>query len=128
VIVAGARGVFGTHLVRELGDDYDVVPTTRDTLDLDDVDAVARFARGAYAFACTAGPFQQLDRRIVRAVVDAGASLLCRITVLRSNSHSHPNVHRSTVEKSVNQKFHTSGFPLTALTTRSYDADIRFCN
>ena len=76
VIVAGARGVFGTHLVRALGDAYDVVPTTRDTLDLNDVEAVAKIAKGAYAFACTAGPFQQLDRRIVRAVVNAGAHWL----------------------------------------------------
>lgn len=76
VIVAGSRGVFGTLLVRELGDNYDVVATTRDTLDLRDVDAVHRLARSAYAFACAAGPFQQLDRRIVRAVVDAGAHWL----------------------------------------------------
>jgi hypothetical protein len=76
VVVAGSRGVFGSHLVRELGDRYDVLATTRDTLDLDDVEAVARVARGAFAFACAAGPFQKLDRRIVRAVVDAGAHWL----------------------------------------------------
>jgi len=75
-VVAGSRGVFGTHLLRELGDRYEIVATTRDTLDLDHVDAVARAARGAFAFACTAGPFQQLNRRIVRAVVDAGAHWL----------------------------------------------------
>jgi hypothetical protein len=77
VVVAGARGVFGTHLVAELrGGAWDVVATTRDTLDLRDVAAVARAAKGAYAFACTAGPFQSLDRAIVRAVVDAGAHWL----------------------------------------------------
>jgi hypothetical protein len=76
VVVAGARGVFGSLLIEELRDAYDVVPTTRETLDLRDVSAVARAARGAYAFACAAGPFQQLDRAIVRAVVDAGAHWL----------------------------------------------------
>ena len=76
VVVAGARGVFGALLVEELRDAYDVVATTRDELDLSDVDAVARAARGAYAFACAAGPFQTLDRRIVCAVVDAGAHWL----------------------------------------------------
>jgi hypothetical protein len=68
--------VFGSLFVDALRDAYDVVPTSRETLDLSDVDAVARFARGAFAFACTAGPFQQLDRAIVRAVVDAGAHWL----------------------------------------------------
>jgi hypothetical protein len=76
VVVAGARGVFGSLLVDELRDAYDVVPTTRDTLDLRDVAAVARAARGAYAFACAAGPFQQLDRAIVRAVVNEGVHWL----------------------------------------------------
>lgn len=76
VVVAGSRGVFGRHLIEALGSRYDVVATTRDTLDLRDVDAVARAARGAFAFACTAGPFQQLDRAIVRAVVNEGAHWL----------------------------------------------------
>jgi hypothetical protein len=76
IVVAGARGVFGSLLVHELRGHYDVVPTTRETLDLRDVDAVARAAQGAFAFACAAGPFQQLDRAIVRAVVDAGAHWL----------------------------------------------------
>lgn len=76
VVVAGARGVFGSLLVRELADAYDVIATTRETLDLGDVDAVANAARDAFAFVCAAGPFQQLDRRIVRAVVDAGAHWL----------------------------------------------------
>lgn len=62
--------MFGSLLVDELRGAYDVVPTTRETLDLRDVAAVARAARGAYAFACAAGPFQQLDRAIVRAVVN----------------------------------------------------------
>lgn len=76
IVLAGSRGVFGTHLLAALGDAYDVVATTRDTLDLHDADAVARAARGAFAFACTAGPFQQLDRRIVRAVVNEGVHWL----------------------------------------------------
>ena len=76
VVVAGAGGVFGSLLVDELRDRYDVVPTTRQTLDLRDLDAVRNAAKGAFAFACTAGPFQQLDRYIVRAVVDAGAHWL----------------------------------------------------
>jgi hypothetical protein len=75
VVVAGARGVFGSLLVRELAG-YDVVPATRETLDLRDIDAVHKAATGAFAFACAAGPFQLLDRRIVRAVVDAGAHWL----------------------------------------------------
>lgn len=70
--------MFGTHLVHALRerDQYDVVATTRDTLDLRDVHSVRRAAEGAFAFACTAGPFQQFDRSIVRAVVDAGAHWL----------------------------------------------------
>lgn len=76
VVVAGARGVFGSLLVEELREAYDVVPTTRETLDLRDVAAVGRAAHGAYAFACAAGPFQQLDRAIVRAVVEEGAHWL----------------------------------------------------
>lgn len=68
--------MFGSLLVEELRDRYDVVPTTRDTLDLADAAAVHRFARGAYAFACAAGPFQTLDRAVVRAAVDAGAHWL----------------------------------------------------
>jgi hypothetical protein len=76
IVVAGSGGVFGTHLLAALGDAYDVVATTRATLDLGDVDAVARAARGAFVFACAAGPFQQLDRAIVRAVVNEGAHWL----------------------------------------------------
>jgi hypothetical protein len=76
VIVAGARGVFGSLLVHELRDAYEVIATTRDTLDLSDVEAVGRASRGAFAFVCAAGPFQQLDRRIVRAVVENGAHWL----------------------------------------------------
>jgi hypothetical protein len=68
--------VFGSLLVDELRDGYEVVPATRDVLDLSDVAAVQRFARGAFAFACAAGPFQTLDRAIVRAVVEAGAHWL----------------------------------------------------
>ncbi|MFL6247659.1 MAG: hypothetical protein ACJ74H_16660, partial [Thermoanaerobaculia bacterium] len=76
VVIAGSRGVFGSLLVHELAEAYDVIATTRETLDLRDIDAVGRAARDAFAFVCAAGPFQQLDRRIVRAVVDAGAHWL----------------------------------------------------
>lgn len=76
VVVAGSLGVFGSLLVNELADAYDVVATRRDSLDLGDIDAVSRAARDAFAFVCAAGPFQQLDRRIVRAVIDAGAHWL----------------------------------------------------
>lgn len=75
VIVAGAGGVFGQLLVAELGG-FDVVATTRAELDLRDPGAVARVARGAYAFACAAGPFQDLDPRIVHAVVNEGTHWL----------------------------------------------------
>lgn len=56
----GHRGVFGSLLVQELSRDFDVV---------DDV-------RGAYAVACAAGPFQKLDRGMVREAVSAGAHWL----------------------------------------------------
>ena len=65
VVVLGARGVFGSLLVRELSR-YEVVAQGRGELD----------PRGAYAVACTAGPFQTLDRGMVRACVDAGAHWL----------------------------------------------------
>jgi hypothetical protein len=68
IVVLGARGVFGSLLVRELADKYEVVPMGRDW-------SGARFQR-AYAVACTAGPFQQLDRAMVRAAVEAGAHWL----------------------------------------------------
>lgn len=68
--------MFGSLLVQELANAYEVIATTRQTLDLRDVDAVGRAARDAFAFVCAAGPFQQLDRRIVRAVVESGAHWL----------------------------------------------------
>jgi len=67
VIVLGARGVFGSLLASELQRDYDVVPLTR---------GMAFDPRGAFAVACAAGPFQQLDRGLVRTTVDAGAHWL----------------------------------------------------
>jgi hypothetical protein len=76
VVVAGAGGVFGRLLVRELTGKFDVVAATRRELDLNDVEAVRRMAKDVYAIACTAGPFQALDRRIVRACVDGGAHWL----------------------------------------------------
>lgn len=66
VVVVGARGVFGSLLVRELERDFDVVAATREHLDF----------RGAWAVACTAGPFQQLDRTMARNAVEAGAHWL----------------------------------------------------
>jgi len=68
IVVLGARGVFGSLLVRELTDKYEVIPMGRDW-------SGARFQR-AFAVACTAGPFQHLDRAMVRAAVDAGAHWL----------------------------------------------------
>ena len=65
VIVLGARGVFGSLLVRELAGKYEVVPAGR-----------GAGVSPAFAVACTAGPFQQLDRSLVRAAVEAGAHWL----------------------------------------------------
>jgi hypothetical protein len=76
VIVAGSRGVFGQLLVRELHPRYEVIATTRETLNLHDLTSVATAARGAFAFACAAGPFAQLDPRIVRTVVEQGTHWL----------------------------------------------------
>src|ERR1051326_1311157 len=66
VVVLGARGVFGSLLVRELADRYEVVPQGRGEFD----------PRNAFAVACTAGPFQQLDRGLARKTVEAGAHWL----------------------------------------------------
>jgi len=66
VVVVGARGVFGSLLVRELENDFEVVAASRGNLDF----------RGADAVACAAGPFQQLDRGMVGDAVDAGAHWL----------------------------------------------------
>ncbi len=66
IVVVGARGVFGTHLVNELRERYDIVCPPRGALDF----------RGAFAVACTAGPFQQLDRGMVREAVKCGAHWL----------------------------------------------------
>ena len=66
VVVVGARGVFGSLLVRELADTYDVVEAPRGQLDF----------RNAFAVACTAGPFQLLDRGMVREAVARGAHWL----------------------------------------------------
>jgi hypothetical protein len=45
---------------------YEIVPAGRGDLDF----------RGAFAVACTAGPFQQLDRGLVRRAVECGAHWL----------------------------------------------------
>jgi hypothetical protein len=65
VIVLGARGVFGSLLVRELERNYEVVPAGR-----------GASLQNAFAVACTAGPFQQLDRGLVRTAVENGAHWL----------------------------------------------------
>ena len=66
VVVVGARGVFGSLLVSELASEFEVLTPPRGQHDF----------RGAFAVACTAGPFQQLDRELVREAVDAGAHWL----------------------------------------------------
>jgi hypothetical protein len=66
VVVVGARGVFGSLLVRELGDAYEVLQPLRGQHDF----------RNAFAVACTAGPFQLLDRGMVRQAVACGAHWL----------------------------------------------------
>lgn len=66
VVVVGARGVFGSLLVNELRDRYDVVEPARGQHDF----------RDAFAVACTAGPFQLLDRGLVREAVASGAHWL----------------------------------------------------
>ena len=58
--------MFGTHLVRALEERYTVVPAGRGDTDF----------RDAFAVACTAGPFQQLDRGLARAAVECGAHWL----------------------------------------------------
>lgn len=58
--------MFGTHLVDALRERYDIVAPARGALDF----------RGAFAVACTAGPFQQLDRGMVRDAVENGAHWL----------------------------------------------------
>jgi hypothetical protein len=60
VVVVGHRGVFGSLLVQELSRDFEV----------------GGDFEGAYAVACAAGPFQKLDRGMVREAVDAGAHWL----------------------------------------------------
>jgi hypothetical protein len=66
VVVLGARGVFGSLLVRELADKHEVIAQGRGEFD----------PHNAFAVACTAGPFQQLDRNLVRKTVEAGAHWL----------------------------------------------------
>jgi len=66
VVVVGARGVFGSLLVKELASSYDVVEAPRGQLDFSN----------AFAVACTAGPFQLLDRGMVREAVACGAHWL----------------------------------------------------
>jgi hypothetical protein len=66
IVVVGARGVFGSLLVKELAGSYDVVEAQRGQLDFSN----------AFAVACTAGPFQLLDRGMVREAVACGAHWL----------------------------------------------------
>lgn len=68
--------MFGSLIVEELRDEYNVVAATREILDLSNHNMVAAFALNAYAFICAAGPFQTLDPAIVRLVVGMGAHWL----------------------------------------------------
>lgn len=93
VLIAGGTGVFGRLLAHEVlaTTAARVLVAARDgrraaavcdrmgpratplALDLRDLAAVERAARGAAIVACAAGPFQTLDRAAVGAVTDAGA-------------------------------------------------------
>lgn len=98
ILIAGASGIFGRLLVRELLDTTpaQLVLAGRDlrktvavcqdlgaadrleprALDLSNADALARAAEACFAVACTAGPFQDLPRALPRAAVQAGAHWL----------------------------------------------------
>jgi hypothetical protein len=98
VLIAGGYGVFGRLLARELlaTTAARVILAGRDgaraaracrilrvgdratplALDLADVSAVGRAARGCSAVACAAGPFQGLPRALPASVVGAGAHWL----------------------------------------------------
>jgi hypothetical protein len=66
IVIVGARGVFGSLLVNELRDAYEVIEPRRGEHDF----------RNAFAVVCTAGPFQLLDRGMVREAVAHGAHWL----------------------------------------------------
>ncbi len=98
VLIPGGYGVFGSLLARELlaTTSVHLVIAGRDiraavrfcqhlhadercealALDLQDQDAVRRAAAGCFAVVCTAGPFQDLDPKLPKAVAEAGAHWL----------------------------------------------------
>jgi len=100
ILIPGGSGVFGSLLARELllHTAAEIVLAARDgaraaavarelvaagpgrvraiALDLGDREAVAREARGAFAVACCAGPFQGLDRGLPAVVAREGARWL----------------------------------------------------
>ena len=73
LILAGRDLRRATAACRELGAAGCVAPLA---LDLADSAALGRAARGCFAVACTAGPFQTLDPRLPAVAVGAGAHWL----------------------------------------------------
>jgi uncharacterized protein YbjT (DUF2867 family) len=73
VLICGATGVFGQHLVHELDGKFDLVLGSRKLFDLRDPAALESAARGCFAVVCTAGPFQKLPPTLPHAAVRAGA-------------------------------------------------------
>lgn len=98
ILIPGGYGVFGQALARELltslpvhvviaGRDARRLAKARQALgaggrvealvlDLHDHAALAHASKGCFAVACTAGPFQTLDRQLPRVVAEAGAHWL----------------------------------------------------
>lgn len=98
ILIAGGSGVFGRLLAREIlattparlligGRNRDraertcrelsaMGPAEPLALDLRDPAALARAARGCFAVACAAGPFQELPPGLPRAAVESGAHWL----------------------------------------------------
>jgi saccharopine dehydrogenase-like protein len=95
ILIAGGSGVFGRLLARELlrTTSVDLILAGRDlatadaacrdlgapdrasamSLDLGDPESLTQAARGCFAVACAAGPFQELSRELPAVAVRAGA-------------------------------------------------------